>query len=121
MHGRRRVVHHPRPLQLFTDGSELMRGWVYIISNAAMPGLVKVGFSMRDPLERAQELNHTGTPHSHEVDYDVLVEGPDEAERLVHAALAEHREGKEWFRCSLEVAAAAIEHVIGDGKLAERW
>ena len=98
-----------------------MRGWVYVISNAAMPGLVKVGFSMQDPALRAQELGHTGTPHSYEVDYDVLVDGPEEAERLVHAALVEHREGKEWFRCSVELAAAAIDQVIGDGKLAERW
>jgi hypothetical protein len=40
-----------------------MRGWIYVISNNSMPGLVKVGYSMKDPEERAKELDHTGTPH----------------------------------------------------------
>ena len=40
-----------------------MKGWVYVISNQAMPDLVKVGFSTKDPTLRASELNHTGSPH----------------------------------------------------------
>ncbi|HPA47526.1 MAG TPA: GIY-YIG nuclease family protein [bacterium] len=40
-----------------------MKGWVYIIANKAMPGLVKVGYSMKDPELRAAELNNTGSPH----------------------------------------------------------
>lgn len=35
-----------------------MRGWVYVISNPTIPGLVKIGFSTKDPLLRAEELNH---------------------------------------------------------------
>jgi len=41
----------------------IMKGWVYIIANKAMPGLVKVGYSMKDPELRAAELNNTGSPH----------------------------------------------------------
>lgn len=31
-------------------------GWVYVLANEAMPGLVKIGFSTKDPIIRAQHL-----------------------------------------------------------------
>jgi hypothetical protein len=34
-----------------------MVGWVYIITNESMPGLVKVGYSSKHPEYRAAELN----------------------------------------------------------------
>jgi hypothetical protein len=47
-----------------------MKGWVYVITNLAMPGLVKVGYSRKDPELRAAELNSTGTPHPFVVEYE---------------------------------------------------
>jgi hypothetical protein len=85
-----------------------MKGWVYVISNKAMPGLVKVGYSMKDPELRAAELNHTGSPHPYVVDYEALVEEPREVEQKSHQLLAPKREGKEWFRCSAEEAIVAV-------------
>jgi len=38
-----------------------MKGWVYVITNKAMPSLVKVGFLTKDPGLRAKELGNTGT------------------------------------------------------------
>lgn len=90
-----------------------MRGWVYVITNDAMPGLVKVGFTMKDPQLRAKELNHTGSPSPYSVKFDVLVDGPRDIEQRVHAKLRGQREGKEWFRCSVADAVAAIEQVAG--------
>jgi hypothetical protein len=84
-----------------------MKGWVYIISNQAMPGLVKVGHTLKDPELRAAELFHTGTPYSYVVEYEVLIEEPSKMERRAHQFLANKREGKEWFRCSAEEAVAA--------------
>lgn len=92
-----------------------MKGWVYAITNRAMPGLVKVGFSTKDPASRAVELGHTGTPHPYVVEYDVLVEEPFSIEQRVHSYLNNQREGKEWFRCTSEVAIAAIQSVVGGG------
>ena len=78
-----------------------MRGWVYIISNKSMPGLVKVGYSMKDPEERAEELDHTGTPHPYVVEYDILIEGElYQVEQRIHHNLSCYLEGKEWFRCT---------------------
>ena len=85
-----------------------MRGWIYLISNPAMPGLVKVGFSMKDPFMRAQDLGGTGIPHSFRVEYDALVDEPRSLEKKVHAALKNRHEAKEWFRCSVADALRVI-------------
>lgn len=105
-----------------------IRGWVYVIRNKAMPGLVKVGFSTKDPMLRAKELANTGAPHPYEVIYDALVEEPRGVEALVHSFLQKHREGREWFRCSVVVAVNAIrqnagtllrERIAGTGEVQE--
>jgi len=98
-----------------------MKGWVYVMSNQAMPGLVKVGYSTKDPELRAEELNHTGIPHPYLVDYEMLVESPYSTEQESHEALADVREGKEWFRCTPEHAIAAIRRVAGDGIILENY
>lgn len=90
-----------------------IRGWVYVISNEAMPGLVKIGFSTKDPILRAAELNSTGAPHPYQVVYDILVAGPRDIEQRVHAAMSKMKEGKEWFRCSADEAIEAIRHIAG--------
>ena len=85
-----------------------IRGWVYVITNKAMPNLVKIGYSTKDPALRARELAGTGTPHPFQVVFDVLVENPRNVEQSAHALLVGRREGKEWFRCSEADAIAAV-------------
>jgi len=92
-----------------------MKGWVYIISNPAMPDLIKVGHSTKDPEFRARELNNTGTPHPYIVEYEMLIEEPFRVEQQAHRALNSVRENKEWFRCSCEEAIAAI-HRVAEGR-----
>lgn len=84
-----------------------------------MPGLVKVGYTMKEPELRAAELNHTGAPHPYNVHYDVLLENPREVEQQVHCHLKNHREGKEWFRCTTEEAITTIKAVAGVKALLE--
>lgn len=98
-----------------------MKGWVYIISNQAMPDLVKVGFSTKDPDLRASELNHTGSPHPYVVDYEVLVEQPRDVEQQVHRQLSEYREGREWFRCTPEFAVSAVQQIVGSSAIVESF
>lgn len=90
-----------------------MSGWVYVITNKAMPGIIKIGFSTRPPERRAAELNHTGTPHPYLVDYEIKVNNPRLVERRAHERLRYRREGKEWFRCSVEEGIAAIKAAAG--------
>lgn len=92
-----------------------MKGWVYVITNKAMPDIVKVGFSTKDPEIRAQELYHTGSPHVYVVAYNALVDQPFDIEQRTHSHLRHCKEGKEWFRCSVEYAVAALREVIKDG------
>ena len=85
-----------------------IRGWVYVIVNKAMPDLVKIGFSTKDPILRARELDNTGAPHPYEVIYDALVDSPRDIEQSVHRTLDASREGREWFRCSHQLAIHTI-------------
>jgi hypothetical protein len=90
----------------------MIRGWVYILTNKAMPGLVKVGFSTKDPSLRASELEGTGLPHPFVVAYDVLVLEPRDVEQQTHAGLKDAREAKEFFRVSVSEAVAAVRAAI---------
>lgn len=85
-----------------------VRGWVYVITNKAMPGLVKVGYSTKDPVLRAGELDGTGMPHPYRVAFDALVAQPRDIEQSVHAKLRHVKEGKEWFRCDVALAVQEI-------------
>jgi hypothetical protein len=89
-----------------------MKGWIYIISNKAMPGIIKIGYSTKDPKLRAEELNHTGSPHPYIVEYEMLIEKPFEIEQKIHKVLYNNHEGKEWFRCSIESAISAIKRMM---------
>jgi hypothetical protein len=89
--------------------ASIMPSWVYVITNPAMPGLVKVGFTDRDPKMRAQELTGTGLPLPYLVRHSVQVRDGRLVERAAHAALSSHHVGKEWFRCSVEVACSAVD------------
>ena len=95
-----------------------IRGWVYVITNKSMSGLVKIGFSTKDPVARASELS-AGAPYQYEVAYDVLVEDPQAVERSVHKLLAHKRKGKEWFHCSVYEAVNEIRSIIGSGAITE--
>lgn len=91
-----------------------MRGWVYIITNKAMPGLIKIGYTLKDPELRAQELSNTGNPHPYQVDYEVFVVNPYSIEKKIHQELSDSKEGKEWFRCSTTEGINCIRAIIGN-------
>jgi len=87
------------------------RGWVYIISNSAWPGLIKVGYSTNHPNVRAKELKTTGVPTPYKVNFSVIVDNPRALEAKVHKYLRKYHKDGEWFKCSTEIAKAAIEEV----------
>lgn len=83
-------------------------GWVYIIANNAMPGIVNVGYTTKGSFLRAKQLNGAGIPYNFQVMYEAFVVDPRAVEQAAHAILASKHEGKEWFRCSQEEVMAAI-------------
>lgn len=64
-----------------------MKGWVYIIVSESMPNLLKVGYSTKDPDERAIELGNTGNPYKYEVVYEILLHEPQKVEKTAHKLL----------------------------------
>lgn len=89
----------------------MIRGWVYVLSNRAMPDIVKIGYSTKDPSLRADELGGTGLPHPFVVEYDVLISEPRDVEQQVHKQLQDHHEGKEFFRISVIQAIECIRKI----------
>ena len=100
--------------------SNKLKGWIYVISNKAMPGLVKIGYSTKDPKLRAEELDHTGSPHPYFVEYEMLIEEPFQIEQQIHKILKCDHEGKEWFRCSVEAAIIAIKKIADKSIIYEK-
>lgn len=98
-----------------------MKGWVYIITNKALNGLVKVGFTEKDPQYRARSLSNAAHPYPCVVEYEALVSDPRDVEAKAHIALLDKRENKEWFRCSIEDAVQVISHVASEGVIFEQF
>jgi len=87
--------------------SEIDKGWVYVISTETHD-LLKIGFTNRNPDERAKELNDTSSPHPHTVVYAAFVANAEAVERTAHRIAREYNAGKEWFKLSLEQAVSTI-------------
>ncbi len=93
-----------------------MGGYVYVMTNKSVRGLVKIGKTKHPPHQRAKGLDRAQLPYSYEVRHFVRVPDPHRVEKEVQARLAEFREtrGHEWFRCSIEDAISAIEEIARD-------
>jgi hypothetical protein len=81
--------------------SQVSTGLVYVLTNAAMPGLIKIGItSASDPATRASQLYTTGVPVPFDVEFAGEVERPGEVERALHNAFRDHRVNpkREFFR-----------------------
>jgi hypothetical protein len=86
-------------------------GWVYVLTNEAMPGLVKVGQTYKTPEIRAQELSsETGVAAQYVVVYKAFVPNYEQVEKDVHNKLksAGKHYNKEFFKCE---AFEAIRHI----------
>ena len=51
-------------------------GYIYCLSNQSMPGLIKIGMTLRMPDKRAKELFTTGVPTPFVVEFHKQVENP---------------------------------------------
>lgn len=67
-------------------------GYLYVLTNESMSGLVKIGITSTSPLERARSLsNSTSVPTPFKVAYEVFVENCKELERKIHTDLEDFR------------------------------
>jgi hypothetical protein len=69
-------------------GQNSSAGYLYLLVNPAMEGLVKVGMTARNPRDRARELGAvTGVPTPFILVFDIFVNDCSNAERFVHDEL----------------------------------
>ncbi len=102
------------------------RGFVYVLKNSSMPGLVKVGITENSIDERIQQLFTTGVPSRFEValQYEVNARHLRTIEADVHRHLTvlKLHAGKEFFRVEVSKCASIVEKFIfetGDGEFVE--
>lgn len=91
-------------------------GYIYILINPSLDGMIKVGRTTRDPQERARELSRaTGVPTAFRVAYESFVEDCEQVESELHARLSDFRvsKGREFFRYPLHLSIKLLEELQG--------
>ena len=85
-------------------------GYVYIMTNRAMPGLVKIGSTKLPPEERARQLSTTGVPAPFQVIAFHEFEDELRAERELQAIFSRQRvhSRREFFEITIEEARTAL-------------
>jgi hypothetical protein len=86
------------------------RGHVYVMTNPAWPGFVKVGKSA--DYEGRVNGFQTHSPHGDYVlEYKKKFEDRNLAEQIAHSGLLEFHHQREWFKCSAEQAIQIISQI----------
>lgn len=88
-------------------------GFIYVLSNPSMPGMVKIGRSSRHPSERVSELfkNSSGVPQPFVLEFAIYVkENHEEFEMIIHESLGYCRvnRSREFFKVEVDIAVRAI-------------
>jgi hypothetical protein len=81
-------------------------GFVYIISNPSMPGLIKVGFTKNQLSQRLTELWSSGVSEPFILEAFVETDEPNKLEKQSHKVLSEYRynDKREFFKISVNEA-----------------
>jgi hypothetical protein len=93
------------------DSGNFRMGIVYILTNIAMPGIVKIGMTEEsDANARIGQLYTTGVPFPFELAFACKVDNPIAVERALHVAFAPHRKNskREFFWIDPEQAIAIL-------------
>ena len=99
-----------RGLYFGKEGDE----WVYILSNPAIPNMIKIGYTKKDPFDRAAQVSRgTGVPIGYEVEWAFKCFKGERIEQEVHKYFKKYRVNpqREFFKVSLEEAKQVIEQI----------
>ena len=89
-------------------------GYVYILVNDSMPGLIKIGRTARNSSERARELSTaTGIPTPFQVAFELSSRNYEKLESEMHSKLAECRVAgnREFFKCPVDEAIRLLKEL----------
>ncbi|WP_017216158.1 GIY-YIG nuclease family protein [Pseudoalteromonas sp. NJ631] len=86
-------------------------GYVYILINESMPGLIKIGKTRRDSRSRARELYKTGVPTPYQVAFELFCDNHVRTESEIHDRLSDFRinSNREFFRYPLDKAISLLQ------------
>jgi hypothetical protein len=98
-------------------------GFVYVLSNSAMPGIVKVGRTAKLAEDRAKELHDTGVPVPFDVEFRAATSHPKAVEQEAHTILASCRvtAKREFFRTSPSSAIDAVKEALLNAASIAAW
>jgi len=93
----------------------IVTGFVYVLTNPAFPGVLKIGFTTRSVESRIAEFNSaTAVPAPFEIVAYYSSHDPKKDERTVHLALHSCRApGKEFFAIKPKQALHLLTEVLG--------
>ena len=86
-------------------------GFVYILINESLPGLIKIGYTDRRPDDRAIELHTTGVPTPFKIAFCFQHMDARRVEQKIHSELGTYRvsSDREFFRCEV---VHAVTHIL---------
>jgi hypothetical protein len=92
-------------------------GYVYILSNPAMPGILKIGRSSHGGRVRAKSLytqGGTGVPMPFKMEFEIWSEDCASHESNIHEELSDHRinKAREFFRIDICSAMETVMNVV---------
>jgi hypothetical protein len=98
-------------------------GFTYVLSNPAMPGMVKVGYTTAQAEGIDKELNSTTVPLPYAVAFGALTSFPVEVKARAHQMLDWHRVAKdrEFFQVAPHLATEAVRDALLDAAGLEAW
>ena len=88
-----------------------MQGIIYLLSNPAMPGIIKIGKTTKEDVKlRMKELYSSGVPVPFDCEYAAKVQNLDEVEKALHTAFSPNRLNpkREFFEIEAGQAIAII-------------
>lgn len=97
-------------------------GFVYLLTNPAMPNIIKIGKTSKHPLERVKELSSpTGVPVPFQLAYYQACKDMDFVEKAMHEKFDNKRvkDNREFFMVSLFKAATHLDGLVGSASAFE--
>lgn len=88
-------------------------GYVYILTNVSLPGMIKVGRTFRDSRSRARELFTTGLPTPFQVAFEIFSDEHEKLEAGFHQELCDFRvsSNREFFKYPLDKAITLLQEL----------
>lgn len=86
-------------------------GYVYILTNVSLPGMIKVGRTLRDSRSRARELFTSGLPTPFQVAFEIFSDEYEKLEADFHQELHDFRvsNNREFFKYPLDKAITLLQ------------